>query len=105
MYKVNFLEEEMLLDEEGKARMMKNISDRGYYPIDLTDDEYDELNADSEKLKSSLSSMVLMMAERWVAFADEKLAGTGIKCFVCPGNDDMFEIDDVLESSKIDYHG
>jgi uncharacterized protein len=100
MYKVNFLEEEMLLDDEGKARMMKNISDRGYYPLDLTDDEYDELNADQEKVEQLFVKHVLDMAERWVAFADEKLAGTGIKCFVCPGNDDMFEIDAVLESSK-----
>jgi uncharacterized protein len=100
MYKVNFLEEEMLLDDEGKARMMKNISDRGYYPLDLTDDEFDELNADQEKVEKLFVKHVLDMAERWVAFADEKLAGTGIKCFVCPGNDDMFEIDAVLESSK-----
>ncbi|MDW7739563.1 MAG: metallophosphoesterase [Bacillota bacterium] len=100
MYKVNFLEEEMLLDEEGKARMFKNISDRGYYPLDLTDDEFEELSADSEKVEKLFVNHVLAMAERWVAFADGKLVGTGIKCFVCPGNDDMFEIDDVLESSK-----
>ncbi len=100
LYKVNFLEEDMLLDEEGKEKMVKNISDRGYYPLDLTDDEYDELNADSEKVEKIFVDEVLKMAERWVEFADRKLEGTGIKCFVCPGNDDMFEIDDVLASSK-----
>jgi Icc-related predicted phosphoesterase len=100
LYKVNFLEEEMLLDEEGKVRMIKNISDRGYYPIEITDDRYDELNADSEKVEKLFVDEVIKMAERWVAFADEKLAGTGIKCFVCPGNDDMFELDDILASSK-----
>lgn len=100
MYKVNFLEEDMLLDEEGKERMIKNISDRGYYPIEISDDRYDELNADSEKVEKLFVDEVMKMAERWVAFADEKLAGTGIKCFVCPGNDDMFELDDVLASSK-----
>lgn len=100
MYKVNFLEEDMLLDEEGKARMIKNISDRGYYPIEMTDDRYDELNADSEKVEKIFVDEVLKMAERWVAFADEKLEGTGIKCFVCPGNDDMFEMDEILEASK-----
>jgi hypothetical protein len=100
MYKVNFLEEDMLLDEEGKARMIKNISDRGYYPIEMTDDRYDELNADSEKVEQIFVKEVLKMAERWVAFADEKLEGTGIKCYVCPGNDDMFEMDEVLEASK-----
>ncbi len=100
MYKVNFLEEEMLLDNEGKARMMKNISDRGYYPLDLTDDEFEELNADQEKVEQLFVKHVIDMAERWVVFADEKLAGTGIRCFVCPGNDDMFEIDNILENSK-----
>ncbi|MFU8794268.1 MAG: metallophosphoesterase family protein [Dethiobacteria bacterium] len=100
LYKVNFLEEDMLLDEDDKARMIKNISDRGYYPIEITDDRFEELSADSEKVEKLFVDEVLKMAERWVAFADEKLAGTGMKCFVCPGNDDMFELDDVLASSK-----
>ncbi|MFO8192884.1 MAG: metallophosphoesterase [Bacillota bacterium] len=99
-YKVNFLEEEMLLDEEGKQAMEKNISDRGYYPINLTDDQFDELSQDKEKVEKLFVEEVLKVAERWVAYADEKLAGTGIKCFVCPGNDDMFEIDEVLTTSK-----
>ncbi|MDY6827547.1 MAG: metallophosphoesterase [Bacillota bacterium] len=99
-YKVNFLEEEMLLDEEGKEAMEKNISDRGYYPINLTDDQFEELSQDKEKVEKLFVEEVLKVAERWVAYADEKLAGTGIKCFVCPGNDDMFEIDEVLATSK-----
>jgi Icc-related predicted phosphoesterase len=33
-------------------------------------------------------------------YADAKLEGTGIRCYVCPGNDDMFEIDDVIAASK-----
>ena len=28
--------------------------------------------------------------------ADERLAGTGVRCFVSGGNDDFFEVDDVL---------
>jgi hypothetical protein len=37
-------------------------------------------------------------------YADEKLAGTGISCYVCPGNDDIFEVDDVIASSKSVMH-
>jgi Icc-related predicted phosphoesterase len=37
--------------------------------------------------------------ERWLAIADEKLAGSGVRCFVSPGNDDPFEIDELLSSS------
>ena len=34
--------------------------------------------------------------ERWMEYADQKLAGTGIRCYVCPGNDDVFEVDAVI---------
>jgi len=33
-------------------------------------------------------------------YVDEKLAGTGIRCYVYPGNDDMFELDDIIKASK-----
>ena len=38
--------------------------------------------------------------ERWMQMADEKLEGTGIECFVSPGNDDQFEVDDIIASAK-----
>jgi len=38
--------------------------------------------------------------ERWMAYADERLDGKGIRCYVCPGNDDMFEIDAAIAASK-----
>ena len=39
-----------------------------------------------------------------MAYADDKLAGTGISCYVCPGNDDIFEVDQVIASSKSVIH-
>jgi hypothetical protein len=38
--------------------------------------------------------------ERWMQMADERLAGKGIRVFVCPGNDDQLEIDEVVEQAK-----
>jgi uncharacterized protein len=37
--------------------------------------------------------------QRWMKLADERLKGTGIKCFISPGNDDPFEVDAILNSS------
>ena len=99
-YKVNFLEEEMLLDEAGKLSLEKNISDRGYYPINVTEAEYEELNADSQKVENLFVERVLLMAERWVKFAEERLSQWGIQCIICPGNDDMFEMDSIFAASK-----
>jgi Icc-related predicted phosphoesterase len=38
--------------------------------------------------------------DRWVTLATEKLSGTGVRCFVSPGNDDEFEVDDVIRKSE-----
>jgi Icc-related predicted phosphoesterase len=46
------------------------------------------------------TDMVLATVNRWMDYADNKLAGTGIRCFVCPGNDDVFEIDAAIAASK-----
>ena len=36
----------------------------------------------------------------WVSLAEERLAGTGIRCFITPGNDDFWEIDAPLRASS-----
>jgi Icc-related predicted phosphoesterase len=39
--------------------------------------------------------------ERWMNMAEEKLAGSGVRLFVCPGNDDEMEVDDVVRKSDM----
>jgi len=99
-YKVNFLEEDMLLSAEGKLAMEKNISDRGCYPIEISETEFAELSADPSKVENLFVERVLLMAERWVKFAEERLSQWGIRCIICPGNDDMFEMDSVFAASR-----
>jgi Icc-related predicted phosphoesterase len=43
---------------------------------------------------------MLGTVERWMEMADERLAGSGIRVFVCPGNDDQLEVDDVIAQAK-----
>src|ERR687885_608937 len=43
---------------------------------------------------------MLGTVERWMRMADEKLDGTGIDCFVSPGNDDQFEVDEIIAGAK-----
>ncbi|NIQ05002.1 MAG: hypothetical protein GWO20_04495, partial [Candidatus Korarchaeota archaeon] len=37
---------------------------------------------------------------KWMEIADKRLRDTDIKCFVCPGNDDTFEIEPAIEESE-----
>lgn len=100
-YKVVLLQQESVLQgEEQLNEMVKKIRSRGYYPYRTTPDEINELNARPERVDEIFSSEVLRTAEQWLVYADQKLEGTGIRCFVAPGNDDMFELDDLIRTSK-----
>lgn len=74
--------------------------EQGMYPFVTDPDELAALKADPDALDALFHGEVLRAVERWVALADERLAGTGIRCFVCPGNDDMFEVDEILATSQ-----
>ena len=100
-FKAILLEQEsMLHGEDQVAEMEQSIKSRGYYPYRTTPDEIAELNADPGRVDELFGVQVLETAERWLAYADEKLAGTCVRCYVAPGNDDMFELDDLIRTSK-----
>jgi len=101
-YKAVLLEQESILQGETAVQEMeKHIKSRGYYPYRTSRDEIAELNAQPERVDDIFHQEVLKTAEEWLAYADEKLEGTGIRCYVAPGNDDMFELDDLVRSAKL----
>ncbi|OQX63727.1 MAG: hypothetical protein B6I38_06525 [Anaerolineaceae bacterium 4572_5.1] len=101
IYKSILLEQESLLHgEEELLEMEKHIRSRGYYPYRTTPDEIEELSANPNQVDKLFKAEVLKTAEQWIAYADEKLASANIRCYVSPGNDDMFELDDLIRTSK-----
>jgi uncharacterized protein len=100
-YKSILLEQESILhNEEEVQEMEKRVRSRGYYPYRTNPDEMGELRADPQKIHALFLSLVMKTAEQWLAYADEKLATSGIRCFVSPGNDDMFELDELIKSAR-----
>ena len=100
-YKVTLLEQEMILEgQEAVDKMVVTIQNRGYYPYVTDPDEVEEISKTEGRSDQLFIEQVVKTAQRWIEYADSKLGGTGIRCYVCPGNDDMFEIDDVLSGSK-----
>ena len=85
-YKVVLLEQESMLQGEDKVEeMVKKIKSRGYYPYRTTPDEITELNASPQRVDEIFAAEVLKTAQQWLDYADEKLEGSGIRCFVSPG--------------------
>jgi Icc-related predicted phosphoesterase len=101
-WEVTLQEQRTTLSTEDEVREMeKRISDRGYYPVRLTREEIDAWSADPSLVDARFKAEMLGAVERWMALADERLAGTGTRCVVSPANDDMFEIDPIIERASI----
>ena len=76
------------------------VTRRGYYPFRTTPDELRNLQGNEERTTELFHQLMLGRVESWTALADERLAGSGLRCFVCPGNDDQFEVDEILARAK-----
>jgi Icc-related predicted phosphoesterase len=99
--KVTLLDQESILDgQEQVNEMVATIQNRGYYPYVTNPDEVQQISSDQGRSDELFLREALDTMRRWMEYADAKLEGTGLRCFVCPGNDDMFEIDDVIRKSK-----
>jgi Icc-related predicted phosphoesterase len=90
---------EMSGDEETRE-FEDAVTRRGYYPFRTTPDELRELQGNEERTTRLFHDLMLARVESWTALADERLAGSGLRCFVCPGNDDQFDVDEVLDRAK-----
>jgi Icc-related predicted phosphoesterase len=76
-----------------------NIRRKGYYPLQMTVERLHELDQDPAKRAECFQEVMLDGVDRWMKMAAEKLRGSGVRCFVCPGNDDEMEVDDVVRHS------
>jgi Icc-related predicted phosphoesterase len=85
-----------LAGEEQVAEFERNVIRRGYYPFRADPDELRELEQDEHRLDALFQDRMLQTVERWMGMAAEKLAGSQRRVFVCPGNDDQFEVDRIL---------
>jgi Icc-related predicted phosphoesterase len=79
--------------------VVARIRNTGFYPAMVSPDELAELGADAGAVDRRFSTEMLSSLDRWLDMADGKLRGGEIPCILNGGNDDIFEIDDVLEAS------
>jgi Icc-related predicted phosphoesterase len=91
---------ETLVGEDKVRAFEEAVVRRGYYPFRTTPDEVRELAEDEARWHRLFHDAMLKTVERWMAIADQKLERSGIACFVCPGNDDQLDVDDVIASAK-----
>ena len=74
----------------------KRAWDGGLYTRRMSPDEYAHYADHPEAVEDLFSEVVVSTVKRWIDYARDRLAGTGITILNAPGNDDPFIIDDVL---------
>jgi Icc-related predicted phosphoesterase len=77
------------------------IRRKGYYPLQMSLERLHELDQDEKMRAETFQQVMLEGVDRWMGMAAEKLRGTGVRCFVCPGNDDEMDVDDVIRRSDL----
>lgn len=87
------------LTEREKEELAQRIRDNGQYPVVGSRDELLYL-FDEGRREQTFREVLVAGMKHWMELADERLAGSGIRCFIAPGNDDLWEIDDVLLASE-----
>ena len=88
------LETKTELDE-----IQRKIRDRGSYPSVMAPDELDALNEQDGSVDRRFTLEMTRGLDRWLDMADGKLRGGEIPCILNGGNDDIWEIDDIIEQS------
>lgn len=86
--------------QEELEKLKKTIENVGYYWYHLTPEQFQAFKADPQALEGLFKRLVLERLQEWIELADERLAGSDVQVFMAPGNDDYFEVDDVINRSR-----
>jgi len=98
-YRVTLQEELSHLDGESAVQEVRErIETLGFYHITVTEDELHEMQSDQANIDGAFKKLAHERLERWIAMADERLAGTNVMCYVTGGNDDPQDLLDLLDS-------
>ena len=77
----------------------KDIRGIGYYPYKTSESEYKDMTENPKKVDEVFHEVMLSTIKRWLDLIPEKVPNE-TKIVVCPGNDDRFDVDELIENHK-----
>jgi len=79
--------------------IQRQIRNTGSYPAIVSPDELQQLSREEGAVDRRFTVEMTRSLDRWLDMADGKLRGGEIPCILNGGNDDIWEIDDIIEQS------
>ncbi len=88
--------EEYSVSEAEFPQAQKQLRDAGYYTAVLSREEIDLLASDQQRVEALFEQLACESIAHWMDLAEERLQGSGVECYISPGNDDPIAIDAIL---------
>jgi uncharacterized protein len=80
--------------------LIERIETLGYYGKVMDEDEFRLIGGDAEKTEALFFDLALARLRAWVALAEERLRGSGVKLYMMGGNDDYQSMLDVIATES-----
>jgi Icc-related predicted phosphoesterase len=99
-YRVNYMGREIAAKDDTEFATIRNrISRNGFYVYVNTPEVIEQLRTSKEETERVLKTCMRDTLTSWLNLAEERLKASGVKCYISPGNDDDYDIDEILNSS------
>ena len=99
--RATFLGQSVTLESEAAiAEFERQVRQAGAYPFRTTPEEVAAMEADRSLVDRLFTRLMVESVQRWCALAEERLRGSGVRCFIDAGNDDEPAIVEVLKQSS-----
>jgi Icc-related predicted phosphoesterase len=90
------------LQKDDLPEFMNRLAKLGFYSSEMSERDYAELSAHPEQVNRLYLEKANERLTSWIRWAEEKLAGTNLRCYVTGGNDDAKEVVDTLNREAKD---
>jgi Icc-related predicted phosphoesterase len=94
-----FGKEQRATGEQALAELERRVRLTGYYPLRCDGSEFERLQLDARHRDAVFRSLMRDELAGWMSIAAQKLHGVGVRIFVMPGNDDDWDVDEILEGA------
>jgi len=98
-YRATIFGKETTIGRDRLPEVKKSLLDAGQYPYLTNEKELGEMQADKARAQRAFNDAIATELRSWLGLVEERLRGTGVKCYISPGNDDSLEIDPLLVDS------
>ena len=90
-----------LSSEAEIGELRKKTEVLGVYPHIFEPDEYEAFKGSSELQDKLFKELALKRLQEWMDIAAQRLDGSGIQCYISPGNDDFDECKTVIDDCPV----